>query len=131
MESVEQVRRNTIFQITTTFVICLFLVVLFSGCARKTKVGQQFDISKVSEIRKGKTTKRDILSLFGSPYSKGQGGGFERWIYQYSEIKSGGMFAGYKTMFGGSRTANHSFQSMTITFKGNIVHDYNTHTVGQ
>lgn len=129
MESVEQVQRDTIFRITTAFVICLFVIVLFSGCTTNLKTGSQFDISKASEIQKGKTTKKNILSMFGSPYSKSQGGGFERWMYQYSEMKSG-IFDGYKVMFGGA-TVDRSMQTMTVTFKGNIVHDYNTQIMGQ
>ena len=53
---------------------------LLFGCAQVT-VGRDFDTSKVGEIVKGKTSREEVLKLFGEPQEKDAQLGVERWIY--------------------------------------------------
>lgn len=46
--------------------IALFsLVLILSGCA--SAVGQNFDESKLEKLHKGRTTKQELIALFGQP----------------------------------------------------------------
>ena len=55
------------------------LIILFSsGCAT---VGQDFSVTKVSEIKIGKTTQNEIRVMFGSPWRIGIEDGMRTWTY--------------------------------------------------
>jgi len=61
---------------------CLFLV----GCATSHySVGRDFPVENVNNIVKGQTTARDLVQLFGEPFTKTVvSASEERWIYTYS-----------------------------------------------
>lgn len=57
-------------------------IFLVAGCATDSSSGRRFDDSKISLIKNGKSTKEDVLSLIGSPYTKGTTtDGTVLWIY--------------------------------------------------
>jgi hypothetical protein len=56
------------------------LILLLAGCA---SVGQKFNVSGVSQISIGQTTKGDVMTLFGSPWRTGVEDGRETWTYGY------------------------------------------------
>ena len=68
----------------TLLIISAFLVL--SACATSSySVGKDFSSSNVSKIVKSKTTKTDLLNLFGEPFSKTViSSTGEKWIYTYS-----------------------------------------------
>ncbi|MBP2169973.1 outer membrane protein assembly factor BamE (lipoprotein component of BamABCDE complex) [Erwinia toletana] len=43
----------------------LMILLLLTGCV--SSVGQDFDDAKLSQIRKGQSTKSDLIALFGQP----------------------------------------------------------------
>lgn len=103
-----------------------------SGCM-SIQGGQQSiaDESKVSQIRKGKSTKVDIMNLFGEPGGKSfEENGDEVWVYMYTKtsvdpktyIPIVGAFAG-----GASSKTNN----LSIVFaKNGVVKSYSTNTAG-
>lgn len=56
------------------------------GCATSSySVGKNFASENVSKIVKGKTTKVELISLFGQPFSKSViSSSGEKWVYTYS-----------------------------------------------
>ncbi|MEW6507066.1 MAG: outer membrane protein assembly factor BamE [Bacteroidota bacterium] len=59
----------------------VFLVLLFFGCSTVYKFGKAFDLSNISKIKTGTTTKQEILSYFGEPFKKGIANGDEVFYY--------------------------------------------------
>ena len=72
-------------KITISFlIICAFLSI--SACATSSySVGNDFSSKNVKKIVKGKTTRTNLLQLFGKPFSKTViSSTGEKWIYTYS-----------------------------------------------
>lgn len=87
---------------------------LTSGCYTRHHVsnsGTDFNIQDVKLIKPGKTTKDEVLQLFGKPWSKhAMQAGPETWHYAYSRM-SHGMF----------RPATMHSKSFSVTFKKDVV----------
>ncbi len=60
--------------------ISILAVVLLAGCATST-IGKPFDQSHVKDLKKGVTTKLQVLDLFGLPFKEGVENGFDTWTY--------------------------------------------------
>lgn len=58
--------------------VVMALLLLLMGCA---SVGYEFPDDQVSEIRIGKTTKKDIRVIFGAPWRVGLESGQDTWTY--------------------------------------------------
>lgn len=67
--------------------IISLVILSLSGCATSSySVGKNFSSENVSQIVKGKTTSKEMISLFGEPYSKTViSATGEKWIYMHSE----------------------------------------------
>ena len=61
-----------------TFIFFGFFFLI--GCAQIT-VGMNFDKDKVDQIVKGRTSKAEVVKIFGDPVEKEAEAGQERWIY--------------------------------------------------
>jgi len=63
------------------------MIVVLQSCYSKIMqgtMGEDFDAAKIEQIEKYKSTKEDILKLFGEPFSKStMMGKNELWIYYY------------------------------------------------
>jgi hypothetical protein len=68
----------------TAILVSIFFVLV--GCATSSySTGKDFDSSLVNQIVKAKTTKADLLQMFGQPFSKTViSENEEKWIYMYS-----------------------------------------------
>ena len=66
---------------------CIFFIATFFACA---SVGTPFDESKVSEIKIGETSKKEIEIFFGKPFRTGIENGRDVWIYEYNTYSSFG-----------------------------------------
>ena len=66
--------------------IILFVTLSLLGCATSSfSVGKNFSSKNVSQIVKGQTTSKEMVTLFGEPYSKNLiSATDEKWIYMYS-----------------------------------------------
>jgi hypothetical protein len=83
----------------------LCLLALFAvSCA---SVGNNFDDSKISEIKKGETTEADLVKMFGEPQNRSissENGLTLTWIYSEAKVK-GESFIPYAGAFmGGTRS---------------------------
>jgi len=85
-------------------------------CACAIRSGRQISEADIQKIEKGKTTKQEIIQLFGQPFTTSQGTSGETWAYQFTD-------AGYDTPIGvvGNETRQ---QMLSISFQGEIVRDY-------
>jgi outer membrane protein assembly factor BamE (lipoprotein component of BamABCDE complex) len=117
---------------TKSILLVLALVVsaalLQTGCA--SSVGRQIDLSQVTRIEKGKTTKAELLQMFGSPMSVAlMGDGKEAliWHYTTSKVKGSTFIPVVGMMSGGADTQMTMLQ--VILNKEKVVDDF-THNVG-
>jgi hypothetical protein len=66
-------------QLHAVLLVLASMFLLFSsGCAT---VGQDFPVTRVTDIEIGKTTQQDIRSMFGSPWRVGIEDGQRTWTY--------------------------------------------------
>ena len=72
--------------VSRVLLIALLLVATsLSGCATGGySIGRDFNSAAVSQIVKGKTTKDDVVRMFGEPFSKQVASeNEEKWMYVY------------------------------------------------
>jgi len=112
--------------IASVLVIAVFLLNL-TACV---STGRQFDESSVPSIKKGITTKKDIISMFGEPTSKTSSSDSESWLYQYSSGNptAGGMTKTILTMGLLMPDIETEMKMLSISFKNDLVIDYSLTT---
>lgn len=59
-------------------------LVALSGCAT---IGRPFLPERIAEIQRGRTTKADLLLMFGTPYRRGVDDGDSTWTYLHYKVK--------------------------------------------
>lgn len=104
------------------FIVCLIGGLLTTGCGT---TGQKVEHDKVSQIKKGVTTRAEVETLLGSPTNVMIVGNGKRVMsYQYWESKAKpGMFIPYANLVvGGSNSRQQMLQIMLD--EKNIVEDY-------
>ena len=67
------------------FLAGIFLAAFWYGCG---SVGKNFNETLYTKIVKGTTTKKDIETMFGSPFKKGIQNGYLVWTYEYNYVNS-------------------------------------------
>lgn len=102
----------------------LIATLALSGCASANfSSGVPFDTTKVSSIQKGVTTKAEVVSWFGQPFTKSvSGADGEMWVYIYStgtskarsmvftvDVETTGRMQKLEVLFAGDVVSNHSF----------------------
>jgi len=96
----------------------VFVIFTFVSCASSTFVsGTDFDLSKADKIIKGKSTKEEVISLFGQPFNKSMINSAEIWTYQY--MKSTGRAT--SIIIATNVTSHVDYKSLTISFDSNGV----------
>ena len=107
--------------------ITAVIVALLAGCASN---GNNFDESKVSQIKKGETTEAQLIQMFGEPQSRGlnsEGATTLMWMYTESSAK-GESFIPYAGPFvGGSR---HKQKSLNVTLQDGKVQSFSSSAGG-
>jgi outer membrane protein assembly factor BamE (lipoprotein component of BamABCDE complex) len=58
--------------------VCVFSIVIFGACAT---IGKPFDESHVKDLKKGTTTKLQVLEILGLPFKEGVENGLDIWTY--------------------------------------------------
>lgn len=101
---------------------------MISGCASIAPVGKRIESSDVSRIHKDKTTKQDVVGIFGPPMSKAFSSAGETWSYGFQSGLS--IAQTYKTAYGGGLPSDYTTQNLIITFDGNTVKDFNFSSTG-
>jgi outer membrane protein assembly factor BamE (lipoprotein component of BamABCDE complex) len=72
---------NTFFSVNLGMAIRAFLLIMVifaSGCA---SIGEKFPVQDVAQIEIGKTTQKQIMDMFGSPWRTGLESGQKTWTY--------------------------------------------------
>lgn len=102
--------------------LLLFITGFVAGCA-STSHGTKIDRDKVSQIKKGVTTKAEVELLLGSPtYTAMAGDGRRMMTYSFTEASSTQLIPVVGLFAGSSSTRTQSLQIM-IT-KSGVVEDY-------
>lgn len=112
--------KPTVNRILTSAALAAMLA-LMPGCVSS---GNNFDTSKVSQIKKGETTEADLEKLFGPPASRSvdsEGTAHLTWSYLESRMKGEGFIPIAGTFMGGSRS-NHKMLSVTLGPDGKVKH---------
>ena len=104
---------------STQLVLAALVASILAGCA---SVGQNFDESKISQIKKGETTEADLIQMLGQPQSRtlnSEGQSILTWTYTESKVK-GESFIPYAGPFmGGTRSAT---KTLNVTLQdGKVV----------
>ncbi len=125
----------TVFRRTVTTLILVLSVGCVAGCY-STSSGTKIDDSKVSQIKKGVTTRAEVEVLLGKPSSVSMmGDGRRMMFYTYVEA-SGHATAGSYIPFAnlvtsGTQSQVHTQRLQIILTKDDIVEDYEWSTGGQ
>ncbi len=103
-------------------IITALAAAFVAGCA---SVGNNFDESQVSQIKKGETTESQLLEMFGAPQNRtvdSEGMTTLTWIYQESAVK-GESFIPYAGAFLGGNRSNH--KNLNVVLLDGKVQNYN------
>jgi outer membrane protein assembly factor BamE (lipoprotein component of BamABCDE complex) len=106
--------------------LAVFVMVMFAGCATFSS-GKKFNADDVGKIRKGVTTKRDIIALFGEPASKDTTAIKETWGYSFLESNAKTNPAAYIPVIGifvtifGSTKSTTEYQNLSLEFSKDVV----------
>lgn len=94
--------------------------VLLSGCTSTIGHGKKFDTANVKNIKKGVTTKGDILQMLSQPNSKTINSGKESWVYSYQKTK-----ASYVPFFVGlvGTSAQSEGSSLNLVFDKDVLRE--------
>jgi len=108
--------------ISLAFVIILVSLTI-TGCVSST--GQRVETDKVSQIKKGVTTRAEVEALLGQPTNVTVvGNGKRMMFYQYWEARAKGeSFIPYAGMFVGG-TNNRQQMLQIMLDENNVVEDY-------
>ncbi len=97
-------------------------VSLLTGCLA-TPAYQLKDVSYAdvqNSIKKGRTTKAQVQERFGKPTSQNNYNGQEIWTYNLTQIDPLSVLVGAG-----------KYRNLTVTFRGDVVSDYNYSSGGQ
>lgn len=101
----------------------LGLAAALTACS--TSSGRDFDLGSAKNIRPGLTTKAQVVSYLGQPYTRVSSNGIETWTYSYSVMnpKLGAQafvpFVG--GLLPGAFSADTNARNVNVTFNNNIV----------
>lgn len=107
--------------------LVMALAVCAAGCSTVT-YGRKFDTARVTEIKKGQTTKQELVAMLGQPTgTERDQSGTERLTYSYGELKSKAdprMFIPIVGLFFMGGSGEQEQTTLIATLKSNVVQDY-------
>ena len=109
--------------------VFLFVLISLVSCATSTIItGQDFNTTNIDKIQKGKTTKQEILGMFGQPYIKTVNSFGETWTYQY--LKAVGKATSFLIT---TNSSGQSYQkNLAVTFDSvGVTQTYNYTVSGE
>jgi outer membrane protein assembly factor BamE (lipoprotein component of BamABCDE complex) len=83
-----------------TTILAIAIAALFCGCM-SVHTGNNFDASKVSQIKKGETSESQLIAMFGQPNQRttnSQTGNSLTWMYSQGNAGLGGATSTNKTL---------------------------------
>jgi len=107
----------------TNLAIIVLLILFISGCMTMNYgIGKsEIDPQKIAQIEINKTTKSQILELFGNPHSistTATGQEIYKYVYMKTQSKISPM------PFFGSANVNTGYQELNVILKDDVVIDY-------
>lgn len=108
---------------------CLLAAALSSSaCIHTIEYGRQFDASKVPSLEKGKTTKQEVLTMFGAPESSSlDADGMLTLHYAYikttGRIKMMSFIPLVGPVVGGTASSNAQ-KTLTVSLKSDVVSNF-------
>ena len=108
----------------TASLLALAILFFLSGCAPSLVTGKKFETTYITNIKKGVTTKTEILRMFDEPFSKKIRAGKETWQYFYKSFESTPNAASYIPIAGnfvGHRDNKGEHSSLLLVLDKNIV----------
>lgn len=115
--------KNTPMKPQITCLLVASLTAILLGCA---SVGNNFDQTKVSQIKKGETTESQLVQMFGEPQNRttdSEGTTTLTWLYSESAVKGESFIPYAGTFMGGTRSKN---KSLTVVLKDGKVQSYSS-----
>ena len=108
-------RRNArpLLHATRATILCVACA-LSGGAVGCATVGRDFPSEKVVDITKGRTTKSELLALFGRPYRRGIEDGDSTWTYVHYKIRLIGGQTQTRDLyirFDGDRVSSYTYNS--------------------
>jgi outer membrane protein assembly factor BamE (lipoprotein component of BamABCDE complex) len=88
----------------SVWIIAILVIISILGCSHT--LGAKIDAEKLAMIKKGETTKAQVLSILGQPYQKHLSDNIESFMYMYYSASPGIGF--------GMGSSEH--QSVSISF---------------
>lgn len=85
------------------------------GAFSCASTGENFDVSKVSQIKKGETTEADLVQMFGQPVNRAlisEGTTTLTWMYSEARVKGESFIPYAGPWLGGTRSHN---KMLTVT----------------
>ena len=117
-----KIRSHSVCAVLSFLLLTLFAI----SCA---SAGNNFDESKISQIKKGETTEADLVAMFGEPQNRSvnsDSGLTLTWIYAEAKVK-GESFIPYAGAFmGGTRSKS---KTLSVILADNKVTSF-TYTGG-
>lgn len=103
------------------------------GCSA-TETGTQIDLTRTTQLVKGKTTRSEVHEMFGDPQHKSVRSDGETWTYIHTTAKSSltgtGVALGVLGV-GSQSTGETHTQTLTTTFQGDVLADFSYTEGGQ
>lgn len=101
------------------------IVVALAGCMSNLTSGNKLDTNSIRTIRTGKTTKADMVRVFGQPPTRmTRDKGTEIWVYSHTKAKNhtnAATFIPIVGLFAGGGKLTTDSESLTVEFSGEIV----------
>jgi outer membrane protein assembly factor BamE (lipoprotein component of BamABCDE complex) len=97
--------------------LAVLLMIILSGCAAAViTIGRDFDSSKIKNVQRGKTTKKDVYKFFGEPYQRSVFETYETWNYVFLVTNSDAISMSSSAMSFTSIQSNTNTKRMEIVF---------------
>lgn len=117
------------FYLQTVLLLAVAGLFFLTGCGGATiATGRKFDTTNVKNIKKGVSTKAEILQMLDQPYLKNINAGKETWTYTYRSTvgkRDGASYIPFVGTFVGSRDYQHENSSLSLVFEKDVVKECN------
>jgi outer membrane protein assembly factor BamE (lipoprotein component of BamABCDE complex) len=108
--------------------ILLAAALSFSACIHTIEYGRQFDASKVPSLEKGRTSKQEVLTMFGAPESSSlNGDGILTLNYAYIKTTGRIKLASFIPLVGpvvGGTASSNAQKTLTVSLKDGVVTNF-------
>lgn len=106
--------------------LALATTATLGACTTTTTVGENFDTSRVDELKIGQTTSAQTLAALGEPYSRNfAADGSEQWEYHMSQYKSSPKAKAFIPLVGlytsNSTKQSQEHKTLALSFSNDVL----------